>query len=413
MEGSLQVEESNKSVAGSGLSGEWLVRNDKSERFGPVGLEVLQEWARDGRLAPTNEVSLDGVRWQPVTAVAELEMVWVAEVSPGGFYGPIHYDALQELIREGSIAADARLFVRGGPEAEAQLGSAGGISAVVDQVQVLGREVARVVESLAALQSEVSGGRAALSVELAGVVGVQDRLAGELRREVERLAGELAERRGAEATGVAELGGVVEQQGRVLQELVAGVAEIREATELQSAAVQQRLDVVAAAASVAETRVLQLGAVEIEARLTELHDKVGGLEAGIDGVCQRLDQVDSRVAEVGRGVVKSAVGEQAGTREFEGRGAEFYEPVEVEIVEAEFEGDLTGGATSGAAGKRTESGRGVVAEGVGIGESVRGERATGWAKGANGVSLIELEMQARRELERLGSSGGNPFKRKR
>ncbi len=90
----------------------WLVMNELGERFGPVNFETLKLWAKDGRLAPTNTVSEDEKTWTPVTQFADLEMVWVAEVSPGAFYGPIHKQALEALKKEGAIPADAITFQR-------------------------------------------------------------------------------------------------------------------------------------------------------------------------------------------------------------------------------------------------------------------------------------------------------------
>jgi len=90
----------------------WLVMNELSERFGPVNFETLKLWAKDGRLAPTNTVSEDEKTWTPVTQFADLEMVWVAEVSPGAFYGPIHKQALEALKKEGAIPTDAITFQR-------------------------------------------------------------------------------------------------------------------------------------------------------------------------------------------------------------------------------------------------------------------------------------------------------------
>jgi hypothetical protein len=95
----------------------WRIRTEKGEVFGPADLATLKVWARDGRVAPTSELSEDGTAWFPVTNVIELEMDWVAEVTPGTFYGPVHRAALDELIRDGSLAAGAHLFRRFDPDA--------------------------------------------------------------------------------------------------------------------------------------------------------------------------------------------------------------------------------------------------------------------------------------------------------
>ena len=93
----------------------WLVKNEQGDTFGPVDFETLKAWAKDGRLAPTNTLSDDATIWNAVTQYPELEMDWVAEVSPGAFYGPIHKLALESLQREGSLPADAVIFQRPPP----------------------------------------------------------------------------------------------------------------------------------------------------------------------------------------------------------------------------------------------------------------------------------------------------------
>ncbi len=93
----------------------WLVKNEQGETFGPVDFETLKLWAQDGRLAPTNTLSDDMTMWHPVTQFPELEMDWVAEVSTGVFYGPIHKLALESLKKEGSLPAEAVVFQRPPP----------------------------------------------------------------------------------------------------------------------------------------------------------------------------------------------------------------------------------------------------------------------------------------------------------
>jgi len=90
----------------------WLVMNEQGERFGPVTFETLKLWAQDGRLAPTNTASEDEKTWTPVSELDGLEMDWVAEVSPGAFYGPIHKQALEALKKEGAIPEQAIIFQR-------------------------------------------------------------------------------------------------------------------------------------------------------------------------------------------------------------------------------------------------------------------------------------------------------------
>jgi DNA repair exonuclease SbcCD ATPase subunit len=90
----------------------WKVKAEDGSVFGPASMATLLAWARDGRLAASHVISSDGKTWTPVASHPELAMNWIAEISPGKFYGPIHRDALDELIRNGTIDADAPQYVR-------------------------------------------------------------------------------------------------------------------------------------------------------------------------------------------------------------------------------------------------------------------------------------------------------------
>ena len=90
----------------------WKVKAEDGTVFGPASMATLLAWARDGRLAATHVISSDGKTWTPVASHSELAMDWIAELTPGKFYGPIHRDALDELVRGGTIDADAPQYVR-------------------------------------------------------------------------------------------------------------------------------------------------------------------------------------------------------------------------------------------------------------------------------------------------------------
>lgn len=90
----------------------WKVRAEDGTTFGPATLASLQAWARDGRLAPSHLVSSNDQDWMPVTRIRQLDMDWVVEVSPGTFYGPIHQQALEDLIRDGSLTDNVLRFTR-------------------------------------------------------------------------------------------------------------------------------------------------------------------------------------------------------------------------------------------------------------------------------------------------------------
>ncbi len=90
----------------------WRVRMDGGEIYAASNLEELQQWARDGRIAPTTSLSIDDGPWSPANEFEALAMDWVAEVSPGVLYGPVHHSAIDALKVDGSLPVDARLFKR-------------------------------------------------------------------------------------------------------------------------------------------------------------------------------------------------------------------------------------------------------------------------------------------------------------
>lgn len=90
----------------------WKVRAEDGTVFGPATMATLLAWARDGRLAASHVISSDGAEWTPVASHPELAMDWIAEISPGKFYGPIHRDAMDELISSGNIPKDVPQYVR-------------------------------------------------------------------------------------------------------------------------------------------------------------------------------------------------------------------------------------------------------------------------------------------------------------
>lgn len=84
--------------------GRWLL--------GPVATADLADWARQGRVAPTHQLSADGREWSPAFDLAELDMVWMLEMGGGESYGPFNILALGELVQEGTISVKARLTHR-------------------------------------------------------------------------------------------------------------------------------------------------------------------------------------------------------------------------------------------------------------------------------------------------------------
>jgi len=83
------------------LSATWYLRIDGKEVFGPLTLEVLTEWACDGRIGPGNEVSRHKQTWAAIQSLPQVQMVWVAKLSNGKEYGPFNLLATPNLLRWG------------------------------------------------------------------------------------------------------------------------------------------------------------------------------------------------------------------------------------------------------------------------------------------------------------------------
>jgi hypothetical protein len=348
----------------------WRIRTEKGDTFGPADTATLKAWAKDGRLAPTHQVSDDGVTWVPVTSMAELEMDWVAEVTPGSFYGPIHRDALAELTREGSISATVPRFQRaahahtrhGPSEREQQLESR-----VRELQQQLSSRVAELEGLVAAAKGELEQSRSSLSardLEFDAERQEQKASAARLQAELLKRDGRITaleadvrrfellarERQALEArAGEAE---------RLAAEHTRRVEQLREETEQAHA--QQRE---------AERTVARLQeAVAAHDRDTAgLHDTVRAQKLRLESVRKLLQQASSALGNLE-----------------EATDAELVEPV----AATPSPNPPSGHAKDGPPPHATP--------------------ATGGVK--PGMSLADLEAQAQRELRQLGSKGSSLFK---
>jgi len=88
----------------------WYVKNTAGKVFGPIDLETLKGWVKDGRVEPLAGISSDLKNWMLAPLKPELEMNWVVENEPGQFYGPTHRTVLDDLKKAGSLSREARFF---------------------------------------------------------------------------------------------------------------------------------------------------------------------------------------------------------------------------------------------------------------------------------------------------------------
>lgn len=77
--------------AGKGVMGDsppvraWYLRVKDGSVYGPVAVSALCEWAAQGRVAPSNEVSHDGEKWMPADSIHALSAYWTS-----GVFGDVH-----------------------------------------------------------------------------------------------------------------------------------------------------------------------------------------------------------------------------------------------------------------------------------------------------------------------------------
>ncbi|MBR4172653.1 MAG: hypothetical protein IKR48_13460 [Kiritimatiellae bacterium] len=102
-------------------SGTWLLKDEQGNQFGPVVWESLLGWASDGRIGPSDQISPDGTHWRNAADIAELQMEWLVELSPGNYYGPITRNAAEGLIRNGNVPASASVYHRLSPDARTEV----------------------------------------------------------------------------------------------------------------------------------------------------------------------------------------------------------------------------------------------------------------------------------------------------
>ena len=92
------------------MNEKWYIKNSNDKTFGPISLEVLKDWVKDGRVEPFAGISKDLKTWMLAPLKAELEMNWVVENNPGQFYGPTHRNVIDDLMRSGTLSPSARFY---------------------------------------------------------------------------------------------------------------------------------------------------------------------------------------------------------------------------------------------------------------------------------------------------------------
>ncbi len=280
---------------------DWHVRNEQGETFGPVDFETLKVWACDGRLAPTSEVSEGGAEWSLATSVRALEMDWVAEVTPGTFYGPIHRRAMTELVKDGSLGAQSAFFVRGGlngaPEQRAEADPSEKLKHWAEQAEQL-RKRAEAAEA----QAEQVRQRAADGEEQTRRLQAQaSASAAQAEQARQQAANETHLRRQAEeqVEQVRRQMGAYEEQARLAQQQAsANAAQMEQMRQQVSAAEEHARAVIQQMSAQVEQAQRQMAACEEQVRLAQQQASASAEQS------ERARQQASVAEERLRGIVK-------------------------------------------------------------------------------------------------------------
>ena len=102
--------DSKKSIEGGDEL--WFLKIHDGGVFGPVPASGLRSWAEQGRIAPGNELSRDKTTWVAAETIPELALTWWVEREDGSVQGPFNRKALDLLVKDGSVPAEARLVER-------------------------------------------------------------------------------------------------------------------------------------------------------------------------------------------------------------------------------------------------------------------------------------------------------------
>ncbi|MFO7871546.1 MAG: hypothetical protein R6V03_08970 [Kiritimatiellia bacterium] len=88
---------------------DWYLKTADGLVYGPVTLDKLIEWARQGRVSPSARVSSDSTTWLPPEEVPELKMEWYLQAADGEAEGPFNLLAIPSLVESRCVPRDGVL----------------------------------------------------------------------------------------------------------------------------------------------------------------------------------------------------------------------------------------------------------------------------------------------------------------
>ena len=90
----------------------WHLKIDDGSTYGPYSTDALIDFAKQGRIAPGNEISPDKTKWMPAEDLSVLEMVWMINLEGQDDFGPLNIHALSDLIEDNTISDDSKITNR-------------------------------------------------------------------------------------------------------------------------------------------------------------------------------------------------------------------------------------------------------------------------------------------------------------
>ncbi len=81
----------------------YVMKQADGSIFGPIGFDVLRQWAVDAYIGPQDKVSNDSATWIKAPMVPELQMDYLLELSTDSYYGPTTVGAVREFLASGEI----------------------------------------------------------------------------------------------------------------------------------------------------------------------------------------------------------------------------------------------------------------------------------------------------------------------
>jgi len=84
----------------------YLMKHNDGTIYGPMGFDVLRQWAVDAYIGPHDKVSTDAEKWLKAPMIPELQMDYLLELSADSYYGPTTVGAVREFLTSGEITGE-------------------------------------------------------------------------------------------------------------------------------------------------------------------------------------------------------------------------------------------------------------------------------------------------------------------